>query len=108
MAGRTFLKLAGLVLLFQLSHLKLALLHLLLCLCQALLGPLHGLLLRFPSFAYASHLLLEGVNALAEQLSAPSRLPFQASFRSQHERFGLRARDGISWVMGHRQPQPSI
>ena len=54
------------------------------------------------------HLLLERLNALAQQLGAPSRLPFQASLGGQHERFGLRARHGIAWVMGHRQPQPSI
>ncbi len=95
MAGRTFLKLAGLVLLFQLSHLKLALLHLLLCLCQSLLGPLDGLLLRFPSFAYLGHLLLTRLNALAQQFSAPSRPSFETSLGGQHERFGLCARHGI-------------
>ncbi len=32
----------------------------------------------------------------------------QASFGGQHERFGLRARHRVAWVMGHRQPQPAI
>jgi len=39
---------------------------------------------------------------------APSRSPFQASLGGQHEGFGLHARNGSAWVMGHRQPQPPI
>src|SRR5258708_32527327 len=46
-AGRTFLKLPGLVALFEIIHLLLALLHMLLCPCPPLLCPLTGLLLPF-------------------------------------------------------------
>ncbi len=54
------------------------------------------------------HLLLERLNALAQQFSAPSRPQSQASLGGQHERFGLRASNGIAWVMSHRQPQTPI
>src|SRR6266567_9581016 len=47
-------------------------------------------------------------SALAEQLGAPTRSQSRASFGGQHERFSLRARNRIPWVMGHRQPQPPI
>ncbi len=39
---------------------------------------------------------------------APSRPQSRASLGGQHEGFGLRAGNGISWVMGHRQPQTTI
>ncbi len=103
-AGRSFFPRAWSGSPFPAHLLKLSLLQLLLRLCQPLFGPLHGLLLRFASLASLSHLLLEGVNALAEQFGVLSRPSLQTSLGDQHERFGLRASNGISWVMGHRQP----
>ena len=45
--------------------------------------------------------MLERVNALVQQFRAPSWSPLQASLGGQDKRFGLRARHGIAWVMGH-------
>ncbi len=65
-AGRAFCPLAGLVVLFELIHLLLVHLHLLLCRYQQRLGLLHSLLLLFQSLAGLGHHLLECGNALAE------------------------------------------
>ena len=63
-------------------------------------STLHQSFLSLQSLVGLGHLLLEGLNAVSQQLRAPPRSQFGARFSRQDQGFGLGAGDGIPRVMG--------